>query len=187
MRHPKRSITRTTRTRKPRHPGREPEELAATTWPESIRVEERMTRGAVTVRWDEPVREAWTRMKTGRLRHLPVLDEDGRLVGIVTDRDLRQVVLDPALHERLAAEIARTLDTAKVRDIMTWGVLTVRPGTPLRDAARLMHQHKIGALPVVERDRVVGMLTETDVVKAFAEVLDEAILSRRYRWAFSVP
>lgn len=92
MRHPKRSITREVRTGRSKHPRREPEELEALRWPESIRVEERMTRGSVTIRWDAPVAEAWRLMRNRRIRHLPVVDEEGELVGVVTDRDLRQII-----------------------------------------------------------------------------------------------
>ena len=187
MRHPKRSITRAIRTRKPRHPRRETEELAAQTWPESIRVEDRMTPLPLTVGWHAKLIDAVRLMKEGKIRHLPVLDGGSRLVGIVTDRDLRQVILDPRLQERLGVELAEALEAFTVRDIMTWAVISVRPETEIRDAARLMHQRKIGALPVVKNDRLVGILTETDVIRTFAEVLGEGVLSRPYRWALRAP
>ena len=187
MRHPKRSITRAIRTRKPRHPGREPEELAAQTWPESLRVTDRMIPAPTTIRWDAPVAEAWKLMRTQKIRHLPVLDGAGRLVGIVTDRDLRQVILDPSLQERLGRGIISALESLRVRDIMTWGVITVSPEREIREAARLMHREKIGALPVLKNGKIVGILTEADVVKAFAEVLEQGVVSRAYRWAFTAP
>jgi acetoin utilization protein AcuB len=187
MQHPKRSITRTIRARKPRHPRREAEELAAPTWPESIRVEDRMIPLPLTVRWDAPLVDAVRLMKEGKIRHLPVLDRDRRLVGIVTDRDLRQVILDPRLQERLGASVADALEGFRVRDIMTWAVISVRPETEMRDAARLMHQRKIGALPVVKNDKLVGILTETDVIRTFVEVLGEGMLARPYRWALRAP
>ena len=68
---------------------------------------------------------------------------------------------------------------------MTWGAVSVTPATSIRDAARLMHESKIGALPVVEADRVVGILTERDVLGTFREVLDEGMVARPYRWAFT--
>jgi len=157
------------------------------TWPESIRVEERMSPMPLTVRWTAKVTEAVRLMREARIRHLPVLDDSRRLVGIVTDRDLRQVILDPRLQERLGAGLADTLAGLTVRDVMTWAVITVRPETEIRDAARLLHQRKIGALPVVKNGRLVGILTETDVIRAFAEVLGEGILARPYRWALRAP
>jgi acetoin utilization protein AcuB len=187
MRHPKRSLRRTTRTRHPRHPGQEPEALAAEAWPESLRVQDCMTRGVLTVRWNAPVVEAWRLMRARRIRHLPVLDDARRLAGIVTDRDLRQVVLDPALQDLAEDRFLRALADLRIRDVMTWGVVTTRPTTPLREAARLMHRERIGALPVVQDGRVVGILTEADLVRALADALGAGVLSRPYRWAFMAP
>jgi acetoin utilization protein AcuB len=184
MRRPRRSITREIRTRRPIHPGREADELEAETWPESMRVADRMTRSVAVIRADALVHEAVEVMRTRKVRHLPVLDREGRLIGIVTDRDLRQVIFDPSIQER-AGSLAETLGALRVRDVMTWGVITVRPGTGIREAARLMREQRIGALPVVEGDRVVGILTETDVLKAFEEMLGEGVVSRPYRWAFA--
>jgi acetoin utilization protein AcuB len=66
------------------------------------------------------------------------------------------------------------LNALLVRDVMTRGVVTVRAATTLREAARLMHERKLGALPVVENDRLVGILTETDVLDAFQRLLGKA-------------
>jgi acetoin utilization protein AcuB len=68
---------------------------------------------------------------------------------------------------------------------MTWGVITARPDTTIGEAARRMHEKKIGALPVVAGERVVGIITESDVLKAFQDVLAEGTLARPYRWAFA--
>ncbi len=180
--HPRRAITRDMRTRRPVHPGREADELEALTWPAGLRVRDRMSRGVVTIHSDALVRGAASLMRSRRIRHLPVVDREGRLVGIVTDRDLRQVIFDPAIQERLGVD-PRALDTLQVREVMTWGVVTVRPESDLAHAARLMHELKVGALPVVDHGRVVGILTESDVVKALEEVLGEDAVSRPYRWA----
>jgi CBS domain-containing protein len=184
MRHPKRAITRDVRTRKPLHPGREAEELDALTWPETaMRVRDCMTRGVVTVHPDTLVRGAAEMMRTRRLRHLPVVDRAGRLVGIVTDRDLRQFIFDPLVQARLVRGPA-SLEALTIRDVMTWGVITVAPEMEIREAARRLHEQKIGALPVVDRDRLVGILTEHDVLAAFEKILGEGIVARPYRWAF---
>jgi acetoin utilization protein AcuB len=184
-RHPKRSITREIRTRRRLHPGREAEELEALTWPEStMRVKNWMTPAPATIYSDALVRGAADMMKTRRLRHLPVVDHGGRLVGIVTDRDLRQVAFGPALRRRLP-DLAETLKTLTVQEIMTRGVVTVRPSTEIREAARLMHARKIGALPVVDGDRVVGILTESDILRALQSVLTEGVLAKPHRWALA--
>jgi acetoin utilization protein AcuB len=185
MRHPKRSISREVRTRRPLHPGREIDEVEALTWPEqALHVRDCMTPHAATIHSDALARGAAELMRVRKIRHLPVVDRGGRLVGIVTDRDLRQVIFDPAIRER-AREVADVLADITVREIMTWGVVTVRPGTEIREAARVMYEQKIGALPVVEAERVVGMLTETDVLKAFRKVFEEGGLAKPYRWAFA--
>jgi acetoin utilization protein AcuB len=146
-----------------------------------------MSPAPVTIRWTAKVIDAVRLLREARIRHLPVLDGSGRLVGIVTDRDLRQVILDPRLQEQLGAGLADALEGFTVRDIMTWAVITVRPETEIRDAARLLHQRKIGALPVVKNDRLIGILTETDVIRTFAEILGEGILARPHRWALRAP
>ena len=182
MKHPKRAITRDIRTRKPKRPGRERDELEALSWPEkAIRVGELMTRSPLTIRWDKTIGAAWKLMRDRKIRHLPVLDDHGRLAGIVTDRDLRQVIFDPSIQEQLG-NFPRALNVLTVKEVMTWGVVTVQPQTEIREAARIMHEQKIGALPVARGDRVVGMLTETDVLKVFVKVLEEGVVSRPERW-----
>ena len=182
MSHPKRAITRDIRTRKPKRPGRGLDEVEALSWPErTIRVEEVMARSPLTIPWDRTMGAAWKLMKDRKIRHLPVLDDKARLAGIVTDRDLRQVIFEPSIQEQLG-NLPRALNILTVREVMTWGVITVQPQTEIREAARIMHEQKIGALPVVRGDKVVGMLTETDVLKVFVKVLEEGVVSRPERW-----
>jgi CBS domain-containing protein len=181
MKHPKRAITRDVRTRRPKRAGRALEQWEGLDWPERIRTRERMSRAPVTTRWDATIGSAWTLMRTRKIRHLPVLDDARRLVGIVTDRDLRQVILDPSIQEQLG-QTPEALNILTVREVMTWGVVTVRPDTDIRQAARIMHEQRIGALPVVENGRIVGILSETDVVRTFIEVLGEGVLSKPVRW-----
>lgn len=183
MRYAKPTVTRAVRTRRPIHPGRERDEVDTTTWPESLRVADCMTRGVATIHSGALARGAAEMMRTRRIRHLPVVDREGGLVGIVTDRDLRQVLFDPVIQQR-ARRLADALKTVTVRDLMTWAVLTVQPDTPLRDAARLMHERKVGALPVVSGGRVVGILSEADVLKKFARALGQGF-AKPYRWALA--
>jgi CBS domain-containing protein len=139
-------------------------------WPRAIPVRERMRSPVATVSPDAPVHDAAALMRARRIRHLPVVDAAGRLLGIVTDRDLRQVIFNPAMQERLGAGGEAPADIA-IRDAMTWAVITVTPSTDIRGAARLMHEQKIGALPVTEDGRLVGILTESDVLATLEEVL----------------
>jgi acetoin utilization protein AcuB len=115
-------------------------------------------------------------MGARKIRHLPVVEAAGRLVGIVTARDLRQAVFAPAVQDHLE-QLSGVLDGLVVRDVMIRGVVTVGAATSIREAARLMHERRLGALPVVERDRVVGILTETDVLKALQRLLGVPTIS----------
>ena len=124
-----------------------------------------MVRSLVTVAHVATLATAWRLMRTRQVRHLPVLDADRRLVGIVTDHDLRQVMLDPSLQEE-PGKLASILERLRVNEVMTWAVITVQPETELREAARIMYERKLGALPVAEGGRAVGMLTATDVIQA---------------------
>lgn len=105
-------------------------------------------------------------MKLGRVRHLPVLDGDGRLVGIVSNRDL----LEASLTSVLAFETSERrgfLRSIGVSEVMTSDVETVAPETPLGVAAGRIIRNKIGCLPVVRDDRtMVGLVTETDLLIA---------------------
>jgi acetoin utilization protein AcuB len=108
-------------------------------------------------------------MRRRRVRHLPVLDADRRLIGMLTDHDLRQLILERVSREE-PGELARTLARLRINEVMTWAVITVRPDSEIRDAARLMHEHKLGALPVADGGRIVGILTATGVIQAVAGI-----------------
>ena len=137
-----------------------------------MRVAEVMSGPLVTVGHDTTLADAWSIMRTRRVRHLPVLDADRRLIGMLTDHDLRAVILERCLQEepdRLRGALARM----RVNEIMTWAVITVSPESDIRDAARIMHDRKLGALPVADAGRVVGMLTATDVIRAVVGIRGE--------------
>ncbi len=133
-------------------------------------VRERMTAHPITVQEDTPVAEALSFMRQNRVRRLPVLDRPGRLVGIVSEKDLLYASPSPATSLSVY-EITYLLSKLKVKEIMTREVITVCPDCPLEEAARIMVDHKIGGLPVVEDDRLVGIITETDLFKVFLEML----------------
>jgi acetoin utilization protein AcuB len=103
------------------------------------------------------------------VRHLPVLDGN-RLVGILSDRDLKRAMASPATSLE-AHELTYLLDRLCVAEIMTRAVITIGPTSPIEDAARLMVLEKIGALPVTDGDRLVGLVTETDVLRLFVRAL----------------
>ncbi len=118
-----------------------------------------MTREVVTVSPGTTIAEALEEIRTHNIRHLPVLDGT-RLVGIVTDRDLRLV---------LGPDAAST--ESPVAEIMTSGPVVVDPDTPIESAAALLAEHRIGCLPVVEDGETVGILTESDLLRAFVDLM----------------
>jgi CBS domain-containing protein len=102
-------------------------------------------------------------MTLGRIRHLPVLDE-GRVVGVVSQRDLFRSALAVALGYGENAQ-KRLLRTIRVKEVMSEPAITVSPEATAKEAARLMLEHKIGSLPVVDGHTLVGIVTETDILR----------------------
>jgi acetoin utilization protein AcuB len=132
-------------------------------------VEEIMSREPIVVRATDSIRRAMSTSMEGDVRHLPVVDE-GRLVGIVSDRDLRDAYRT-AFYS--AAVDDNPLDEA-ISKIMSSDVVSVNAETPLAEVIDLMIEHKVGALPVVEADSMdlVGIVSYVDVLRAAREALD---------------
>lgn len=124
-----------------------------------------MTRDVATLRTNDKLSVAEDIMRLGRIRHLPVVDDDDetKLVGILSLRDLFRESLANALGYDARAQ-QKMLDLLLAKEVMTKNVLTTTPDTPLRDAAKLMLEKKLGSLPVLESGRLVGILTESDFV-----------------------
>lgn len=130
---------------------------------------ELMSGGVVTVHGETSVLAARDLMTRERIRHLPVVDARGGLVGIVTDRDIRLNL--PSQATSLSAQESNyLLSRLGVAQIMTRPVITTGPDRPAAEVAQLMLEHRIGAVPIVEGDRLVGIVTDTDVVRAFARI-----------------
>lgn len=130
-----------------------------------MRVKNWMSTSPTTVSSKTPVSEARELMQRRVIRHLLVLEGD-RLIGIITDRDIRLNLPSPATSLSVW-EINYLLSKLTVGETMTKSVITVEPEQPIEEAARLMLDHRIGALPVVADGRLVGILTETDLLRAF--------------------
>jgi acetoin utilization protein AcuB len=131
-----------------------------------MRVRELMTAKPITVDPETPMLEARQRMVEKRIRHLVVV-ENARVVGIVTDRDIRLNLPSPATSLSVW-EINYLLAQLTVGGVMSAAVIIVDPDRPIAEAARIMVDHKIGALPVVDEGRLVGIITESDFVRAMA-------------------
>ena len=134
-----------------------------------------MTEDPFTIEPDAPLDRASDVMRAKDLRHLPVVDRAGRLIGIIAERDLRRAALAPAVDEDVPAGGPRPLcrpgqapEDLLVKDVMSCDVLTTHPEAPLAHAARVMFERRVGSLPVILDGRMVGMLTEKDVVRALA-------------------
>lgn len=134
-----------------------------------MRVKDRMRRSLVSVAQSDTLDHALTTLKRFNIRHLPVVKGD-RVVGIVSDRDVKKAA--PSPFDYPTAEEFRAFTSAvTVKEIMTKEVVTVAPLTPIEEAASLMSHKRIGALPVVQEGRLVGMLTETDVLGVMTEMM----------------
>ncbi|HTY80464.1 MAG TPA: CBS domain-containing protein [Candidatus Bathyarchaeia archaeon] len=131
-----------------------------------MKVRELMSGAPITVGVDTPVFDARQTMLKERIRHLLVTDA-GRLVGIVTDRDIRLNLPSQATSLSMW-EVNYLLARLTVGKVMTKSVIIIGPDQEAADAARLLLEHKIGALPVLDGEHLVGILTETDVLRAFA-------------------
>ena len=131
---------------------------------------ERMSRHPVTVRDDVSITEALKVMRENQVRRLPVLDGEGRMVGIVSEKDLLYASPSPATSLSIY-ELHHMLTHLKVSELMTTEVRTVAPDIPLEEAARIMADTKLGGLPVMENGKLVGIITETDIFKVFLELL----------------
>ena len=125
-----------------------------------------MTKEVTTLKRNDQLSLANDIMQLGRVRHLPVLDDDGRLAGILSQRDLFRGALAHALGYGQRAQ-RKMLDSLLVKEVMSSDVITTRPDTPLVEAARVLLDRKIGCLPVVEGEKLVGILTEADFVSIF--------------------
>jgi CBS domain-containing protein len=131
-----------------------------------MRVKDLMTTDVVTIEASESCHAAVERMARARIRHLPVVDGQGRLVGIVTDRDLRHHLFAPDVFSEIGrVPVESHLRAVPVARIMSTPVVTATPDDELEVAARTMLEDKIGSLPVVQGDRVVGIITETDLLR----------------------
>jgi len=128
-------------------------------------VQDSMTQEVVTVAPETTAAEALALCRMNRIRHLPVL-QGGRLVGVISDRDLRAAT--PALGDQVRAEALHRLQIA---DEMARDVVTARPEDPIEAAAMAMYERKIGCLPVVDGEDLVGIVTSSDVLRALVRLV----------------
>lgn len=123
----------------------------------------------MTVSTGDPIRRVWDLVEEKKLRRFPVMSGDA-LVGIVTDRDLRNAIASSVvLTEKKYHDFL--LDTVKVESIMTSDPVTAEPDDDLRTVAGTILEKKFGGMPVVDNGKLVGIITETDLIKTLIEML----------------
>jgi acetoin utilization protein AcuB len=135
-------------------------------------VKSKMERNPITINPEASFFEAQKLIREEGVRHLPVVDKKGKLVGLVTDRDIREA--GPSDATLLSVqEINYLLGKLKVGGFMTPAekLVTVTPDTIIEKAVQLLHDNKIGSLPVVDGNKVVGIITETDILELFVDVV----------------
>lgn len=131
-----------------------------------------MARKVITVDKETSLLEAQKLMQQRDVRHLPVVDDDNHLVGIVTDRDIRSVLPHRLAKGQADAQMNEQYAHVKVADAMTTDLLTISPRHTLQDAILLIEQKKVGAFPVVDDDnKLLGILSVRDLLRAFINVL----------------
>lgn len=145
------------------------------------RVRDWMTRRPVTVQRGTSILETREMMDDEQVRRLLVVDDDGTLIGVVTSGDLREAWPSPVSSlepfERKAA-----LSEIPIEDMIDADPITVQPDATIQEAADLMFQHKIGGLPVVEdNDHLIGVITQSDLIRGLVRMLDEQERAARRR------
>ena len=131
-------------------------------------VRERMSCHPATITPDIPITEALRLMRDRQVRRLPVLDQEGNLIGIVSEKDLLYASPSPATSLSIY-EMHYLLSQLRIQELMTKDVITVTPDTLLEEAARIMVDNKIGGLPVTEGRKLLGIITQTDIFEVLLE------------------
>jgi CBS domain-containing membrane protein len=134
----------------------------------ALEVRDLMTERVFTLKPGDTLEELYELMDEKHVRHVPIVDREGDLVGLVTHRDLSRSALGPqeGLPLNVQEEILRR---RKIREIMSTEVDTIEPDKRLEEAAEMLLENKIGCLPVVEGEHLVGILTEADFVRYYVE------------------
>jgi acetoin utilization protein AcuB len=133
-------------------------------------VKDRMTPKPLFGSPDMAVTDAQELMTANKIRHLPILDDDKKLVGLITQKSLRSALpSDVSNFSRF--EVSYTLAKIKVQSIMIKDVITIAPDTPIEEAAQVMADHKLGAMPVIENDSLIGIISGEDLFIAMTDLL----------------
>jgi acetoin utilization protein AcuB len=138
----------------------------------TLTVRDYMVSEVETLAPDDSLETAVMLERRFRIRHIPIV-ENGELVGMVTDRDLKRALPSPVTGSDQQT-FERVVQTTLLRQIMTRSPMTIGPGAPLREAVQIMCDKKFGAIPVVEKGKLVGIITGVDMLRAFLALLDKS-------------
>ena len=133
-------------------------------------VKDRMSPEPICAKPDMAVTEAQALMRDNHIRHLPVVDDEGQLVGLVTQRSLLKALPSEVSHFS-RFEVSYVLAKIKVRDVMVANVLTIDEDTAIEEAARIMADQSIGCLPVMRAGGLVGIITDNDLFTTMVDLL----------------
>ncbi len=141
-------------------------------------VKQRMVKDPFALSPEDTFKKAINIVQDKGVRHLPVVTEDGRVVGIVTDRDLSKA--SPSAATSLSVyELNYLLSSITIKDLMTQKPITIEGSQPIEEAARLVYEHNVGALPVTEDGKFIGLITKSDLLGTFVEILGLGVPSVR--------
>jgi CBS domain-containing membrane protein len=136
-----------------------------------LKVKDLMTKKVFSLQEHDNVQTARSIMNLGRIRHIPIVDPEERFVGLLTHRDLLAVTISKLAD--IEDEVQNEIDAAiPIHEIMRRDVTTISQAMDLREAAELLLQHKYGCLPVVDDEKLVGILTEADFLKLTISLMD---------------
>ncbi len=137
-----------------------------------MKVKELMSTKLTTVTPNDKLDRVFFLYHFENIRHLPVMEKD-KLVGILSDRDLKKILGPKKTIVENPDGTTVQISTRKVKNIMQRGVITIEPEQRAADAAAIMAKRKIGALPVVHKEKLVGIITATDILKAFVKMQND--------------
>ncbi len=136
-----------------------------------LKVNDLMTKKVMSLQEHDNVQTARSIMNLGRIRHIPIVDQDEKFVGLLTHRDLLEVTISKLAD--IAAEVQDEIDASiPIHEIMRRDVTSINPEMDLREAAEILLKHKYGCLPVVEDEKLIGILTEADFLKLTISLMD---------------
>jgi len=137
-----------------------------------MRVEELMTSNVFTVEPHDMIDRVFFLIHYEKVRHLPVI-EKGKVVGMVSDRDMYKALGPKSNSNAIESNKSGTelhVIPKKVQNIMRRGIISISPDTLASDAAAIMAEHKVGAVPVTDGDKLVGILSSTDILRVFSKI-----------------